>query len=262
MITHTGCRTFHQLPVAPAEISVQLTSPDGTLIPALYYPSRNRAAIIALGGLDGALGDNLPPVSFLIQAGYGVLQIGSRSCASPSKPVTLGYRELGDADAALEFLLRQPEIDGERIGLIGFSMGAATAIRLAAQSDQVAGVVAESSYFNLGKDILDSDRNPTLLQRLVLSGIDFSYRLQIGADPHTISPIDALPRLAPVPILLIFGEHELASTRASKQIAAAGDTAQTWIVPGGSHGTNYLIDRQSYETKVLGFFDATLQPVR
>lgn len=259
-ITHTGCRTDQPLAVAPAGISVQITSQDGTLIPALYYPSRNRAAIIALGGLDGALGGNLPPVSFLIQAGYGVLQIGSRNCVSPPKPVTLGYRELGDAEAAVEFLLRQPEIDGERIGLIGFSMGAATAVRLAAQSDQVAAVVAEGSYFNLGADIFDSDRSPTLIQRLLLSGIDFAYRLQIGADPFTLSPIDALPELAPIPILLIFGEGEMNATRAKLQIAAAGDTAHAWIVPGGSHGTNYLVAPQSYETNVLGFFDANLQP--
>lgn len=259
LITHGACPAYQPLVVNPGGIPIELTPADGASISALYYPSLNQAAVVALGGLDGALGDNLPPVSFLIQAGYGVLQIGSRSCASPARPVTLGYRELDDAKAALDFLRKQPEIDQNKIGLIGFSMGAATAIRLAAQSDQIAAVVAEGGYFNLGADILDSDRSPAFIQRVLLYGIEWAYRIQIGADPHTLSPIDALPHLAPMPILLIFGEGEILATRARQQITAAGDTAQALIVPGGSHGTNYLIDRQSYETQVLGFFDANLQ---
>ena len=261
LITHTGCPSRQPLAVNPDGIPVHISSADGTAIPALYYPSLNQAAVVALGGLDGALGENLPPVSFLIQAGYGVLQVGSRNCASPSKPVTLGYRELDDAKAALEFLKDLPEIDHDKIGLIGFSMGAATAIRLAAQSDQVAAVVAEGGYFNLGADILDSDRSPGLIQRLLLYGIEWAYRIQIGADPHTLSPIEALPELDPVPILLIFGESETMATRSNRQIEAAGENAQAWIVPGGSHGTNYHIDPESYETKVLSFFELNLLPV-
>jgi hypothetical protein len=95
-LTHPGC-------VAPANLYESIPQPeehllvtsDGLMMRAWYYPSKNAAAIIALGGLQGALGGNLPPIGFLVEEGYGVLQIDSRACATPAAAVTLGGCRIG-----------------------------------------------------------------------------------------------------------------------------------------------------------------------
>ncbi|MEA2008476.1 MAG: hypothetical protein U9O54_05105, partial [Chloroflexota bacterium] len=112
-----GCSTPHVNQNFPPPQTHALTSADGLTIEAWYYPSHNGAAIIALGGQQGALGANLPLVDALIENGYGVLQIGSRACATPPSPVTLGANETLDAEAGLEFLLTRPEVDPDKIGL-------------------------------------------------------------------------------------------------------------------------------------------------
>ncbi len=242
----------------PAPEEVQLLSPDGISLRAWYYPTGNQAAVIAIGGLGGALGRNLPPVEPLLRAGYGVLQLDSRACTSPPADVTLGYQEAGDAAAALEFLLSRPEIDSNRIGIIGFSMGGVGAIRSAARRPEIAAVIAEGGYYNLGKDIVESDRPKPLAMRIFLYTVAGIFWGQTGVNPWRSSPIDDLPAISPRPILLIYGEFESDDGRALAQFEAADPPKQLWLVSGGDHGTNYDLDPEQYGQKILEFFNKAL----
>lgn len=257
-LTHPGCpasvSTNRDLPTPEV---VSLHPQAGFSLRAWYYPARNGAAILALGGMSGALGDQLPPTAFLVQSGYGVLQIDTRACAQPPQPVTLGSAEILDAQAGVRFLLARPEV--ARVGVFGFSMGGATAIRAAARQPEIAAVVAEGGYFNLGKDFVETEAGAGLLRKAVLFTVAASYWLQTGANPWQVSPIDDLPAISPRPILLIYGEMETASGKAYEQLAAAREPKALWIVPGGEHGRNYERARADYERRVLEFFGRVLQ---
>jgi fermentation-respiration switch protein FrsA (DUF1100 family) len=85
-----------------------------------------------------------------------------------------------------------------------------------------------------------------------------SYWLQSGTNPWQVSPIDDLPAISPRPILLIYGESEIASGRAYDQFAAASQPKELWVVPGGDHGRNYAQSPAEYEQRVLAFFDRYL----
>ncbi|MEW5868821.1 MAG: hypothetical protein AB1894_06060 [Chloroflexota bacterium] len=255
--THPGC--IHEpamLPGVPAPQEQILLSEDGLQLKAWYYPSQNGAAIIALGGLGGSLGTALPPVEFLLRQGYGVLQIDSRACAQPASAVTLGAGEAQDAAAGLAFLQSRPEVHA--IGAFGFSMGGVTAVRAAARHPEIAAVVDDGGYFNLGDDFVEPGEPKSLPRSLFLYTIATSFWLQSGANPWQISPIDDLPRISPRPVLLIYGEGEAASGRAQAQFAAAGQPKELWIVPGGSHGRNHLAAPQEYPQRLLDFFAAHL----
>lgn len=240
--------------------TITLTTHDGRKLTGWHTPSQNGAAVIALGGLHGALGERLPPAAPLIEAGYGVIELDTRACAEPPAPVTLGAREALDALRALAFLKSVPDVDPERIGVIGFSMGGAAAIGAAARSSEISAVVAEGNFYNLGRDIVDADRPLPATQRALLYLVAGSFWIQTGVNPWQISPVDDLPRISPRPVLLIHGEHELESGRALAQFAAAREPKALWIVPGGDHGTNYANDPQAYGERVVGFFDEAMPP--
>ena len=259
VLEHPACQDDPQrFSNSPVPEEHWLKTRDGLSLRAWYYPSKNGAAVLALGGLGGALGDNLPQVDFLEEEGFGVLQIDSRACARPRAPVTLGAKELFDAEAGLAFLLSRPEV--EVIGVYGFSMGGAAAIRLAARHAEVAAVVAEGGYFNLGDDLIEPDSRLNALHRAFLYTIAASYWLQTGMNPWEISPIDDLPEISPRPVFLIYGEGEAASGRAQAQFEAAREPKSLWVVPGGAHGINYAASPGEFRHRVTEFFSSTLSP--
>ncbi len=255
-LVYPGCPEARPLPGVPAPERVQLEAADGVRVEAWYYPSQNRAAVIALGGQGGALGEALPPVRPLVEAGFGVLQIGSRSCAGEA--VTLGYREADDAAAGLAFLQSRPEVAEARIGVFGFSMGGVAAIRAAARNPEIAAVVAEGGFYNLGEDFVEPGERKSPPRTLFLYTLAGTFWLRTGANPWQISPVEDIARLSPRPVLLIYGENEAESGRARAQFEAAGQPKELWIVPGGDHGRNHLVAGPEYERRVLAFFSRTL----
>lgn len=253
-LTDPGCRAPVRLVNTTAPEIIELRTPDGVVIEGWYYPPRNGAAIVALGGQEGALGAAAPPAAFLVEAGYGVLQVGSRACAG--ERVTLGGREVDEALAALRLLERRPEVG--RIGVFGFSMGGVTAIRAAAGAEGFAAVVAEGGYFNLGDDIVEPGSGAGPFEKLLLYAIALQFRLQTGVDAWSISPVDVIGVVSPRPVLLIYGEGEREAGRADRQFEAAGEPKSLWIVPDGAHGLNYAVAPAAYEERVLEFFDTWL----
>lgn len=257
-LTHPGC-SINPKPIQdlPAPEEHQIHTHDGLTMRVWYYPSQNGVAVLALGGMRGSLGESLPPVSFLVRQGYGVLQIDGRSCARPPALVTLGYDEVQDAAAGLEFLLSQPEIT--RVGAIGFSMGGVTVIRTAARHPEITTIVAEGGYYNLGNHLVKPYDSHSVPRQIFLYTVAGMYWLQTGVTPWKSSPIDDIPSISPRPVLLIYGENELYNGRGDLQYEAAREPKELWIVPGGNHGTNHQVAPEEYERRVLDFFDQTLK---
>lgn len=254
-LTRPPCVRPPFLPNFPPPEIVQLTPADGILLPAWYYPSQNGVAILTMGGINGAWGANLPEISPLLEAGYGVLQLGSRACATPARPVTLGAWEVRDAAAGLAFLQARAEVDPARVGVFGFSMGGAGAIRVAARETGFAAVLADGAYFNLGKDIVEPETKVSPMRKVFLFTIAGVFWLRTGINPWRISPVDDIGAISPRPVLLIYGEFEANSGWAQAQFEAAGEPKTLWIVPGGDHGQNYRVAPEEYARRVVTFFE-------
>lgn len=264
-LTHPGCVEFPGIPRVPdngdPEIgSLEILTTDGVTLEAWYYPSYNGAAVIAMGGMTGSLGDQMPPIEPLLEAGYGVLQIEGRGCGEPKSVVTLGYLESFDAEAGLEYLLGREEIDPDKIGVFGFSMGAAASIQAAARNEAFAAVLAEGGYFNLGQDMVEGDgTGPSQWWLLPFQyTVVGMYWLQTGINPWDSNPLEVIGEISPRPVMLIYGSRELASGRGMLQFEAAGEPKQIWVVPGGGHGSNYIVAGEEYGRRVVEFFDTAL----
>ena len=246
-----GCPEAERIAAFPDPQVIDLHTEDGLTLEGWYYPGANGRAVLALGGVHGSLGQAQPQVEFLLEAGYAVLQIGSRACAGGL--VTLGAREALDAEAGLRFLLAQSEVEPGGIALYGFSMGGAAAIQAASRQPAAAAVIAEGGYHNLGEDFVEPGSDRSLPEVVFLYTLAGMYWLRTGENPWAVSPVDAIGAIAPRPVLLIYGEGEAVSGRAAQQFAAAGETAELWLVPGGGHGTNHAAAGEAYEERVLDF---------
>ncbi|MFN8499108.1 MAG: alpha/beta fold hydrolase [Anaerolineae bacterium] len=123
------------------------TSRDRVTLRGYWMPPRDpacAAAVVICPGRAGSLDSDLPYAVPLCAAGYGVLIFDWRAHGrSDGRTVTLGYRERDDLRAALDWLSSRGV---ERIGLLGLSMGAATAIGVAADDGRIAAVVADSAF--------------------------------------------------------------------------------------------------------------------
>ncbi len=259
-LTAPACLSPPPLPGdLPKPNKIWIEAADGGRVPAWFFPGVRSAAVITMGGIEGALGNRLPPAAPLIRSGFTVLQLGSRACGDPVLPVTLGFDEARDTEAGLDFLLGRPEVDRQRIGVFGFSMGGVAAIRSAARRPEISAVVAEGGYFNLGRDMVEADHSQPLPVQALLYSVAGIFWLRTGVNPWSSSPIDDLPLISPRPLLLIYGKFELDDGRALQQYEAASEPKQLWIVPGAGHGQSYSLNTEAYEQRVLDFFISALE---
>jgi len=255
ILMHPRCSSKNLKAGAPA-VEIWLQTGDEGQLKAWYTAPQNGVVIISLGGLEGALGDNLPPVRFLVEHGYGALQIDSRACARPALPVTLGGREAEDVTDVLEFLHTQSEV--KQIGIMGYSMGGVAAVRAAARHPEIAAVIAAGGYFNLGDHLIQAGNDEPNYRKAFLYMLTGAYWVQSGRNPWQISPIDDLPQISPRPVLLIYGEHDAPIGRAQAQFEAAREPRELWIVAGADHGQYHQMAKQEYEQRVLDFFNEAL----
>ena len=97
--------------------------------------------------MHGSRGDRrqmLGRATFLNQAGYSVLLFDFQAHGdSPGKRITIGHLESRDARAAVEFMKRN--CPGQKIGVIGLSMGGAAAV-MASPALEVDAMALEMVY--------------------------------------------------------------------------------------------------------------------
>jgi pimeloyl-ACP methyl ester carboxylesterase len=133
----------------PREV-VSLTSRDGTALAAWFIPGVRREAVLLLHGYGATKREMLHHAAFLNDGGYPVMLLDLRCCGeSGGRAVTFGGREREDVAAAVAYLHGRPDVDGERIGVLGLSLGGALALLAAAEFPSVRAVVAESSFANI-----------------------------------------------------------------------------------------------------------------
>ncbi|HSD83184.1 MAG TPA: alpha/beta fold hydrolase [Anaerolineae bacterium] len=237
---------------------VTLTTADGLSLQGWYLPSRNRAAIILLHGYGGNRLEVLDRAALLAQHDYGVLLYDERgSGESGGDQRTFGWLDVNDVSLALAYLQARAEIDPQRIGLLGFSIGGQIALRAAAQSDHVKVVVAEEPGFARISDVPD-------LPGLMDNFYDVSYwigerwlSLRTGA-PIPTGVVDELKRMTPRPILFTATGQDYGRALVRYFYEQAADPKEWWEVPETDHGNSLRARPQEYEHIVIDFLDRGL----
>jgi dipeptidyl aminopeptidase/acylaminoacyl peptidase len=254
--THKARSTVHAAELGAAYEPVTLTTGDGLALAGWYVPSRNRAAVIAFPGREGPVAQ----ARMLVRHGYGVLLLDRRGEGESEGDFNaFGWGGEADVAAAVRFLRGRPDVDPERVGGLGLSVGGELLLAAAARDDGLRAVVSEGAG---ARSLAEHLHMPDVgaVQRWVTPWLAQTGALAVLSNS---APPDDLVRLvagiAPRPVLLIQSLDGAGGEELNPEYAAAiGRSATLWQVGEGGHTGALGADPAAYERHVIGFLDRAL----
>ncbi len=228
-----------------------------------FIPAENSDhAVIMVHGNGGnrnnSGGHALDIAGGLVEQGFSVLMFDLHGYGeSEGDTVSGGYYEKDDLKGAVAYLKQRGY---EKIGVLGFSLGAVTALLAAAEDEEIDAVVADSAFADLN-DIMDSQFSlRTKAPKIFLRPILFMIKLMYGVDFTAIRPVEVVSKIAPRPVLFIHGEADdtIPAEHSVRLVEASQNPANTlWLVPGGHTSAHHDFPTEFME-RVTNFFNAAL----
>jgi dienelactone hydrolase len=256
VVTHTARAEVPAPRLGAAHEDVVFTTSDGLRLQGWFVPSRNGATVIAFPGRSGPQ----KHTRMLVRHGYGVLLFDRRGeGASEGDPNTFGWHGERDLDAAAAFLRSRADVDPERIGGIGLSVGGEMLIRAAAGSDVFKAIVSEGAS---GQSLRDGIANGEVSAGEVVA--DSAVTLATSLFTNELPPPSLkseIAKIAPRAVFFVYGENGQGGTETGPNrgfYAAAREPKQIWEVPGGQHIAGITTRPAEYERRVIAFFDRAL----
>ncbi|MEU9590175.1 alpha/beta hydrolase [Streptomyces sp. NPDC048219] len=230
-----------------------LRTSDGVRIEAVYEPGRDRreAADLVFVVAHGFTGDvGRPHVRRIAEAfaRHGaVVTFSFRGHGASGGHSTVGDREVLDLAAAVAWARG---FGHARVVTVGFSMGGSVVLRHAAlyggdgddrdaRTDAVVSVSAPARWYYRGTAPMR--RLHWLVMRPAGRLVGrYGLRTRIHHrdwDPVPLSPVEAVPRIAPTPLLLVHGDRDgyFPLDHPRMLAEAAGDHGELWVEPGMGH---------------------------
>ena len=241
---------------------VTVTSDDGYRLEGWYIPTENGAVIMAQHGLKSNRVSMLEEAEMLHDGGYGVLLTTVRAHdESEGELISFGYYEMQDWEAWYQFLLDQEDVDPERIGALGTSMGATQAIQYASLNDNIAAVVAHSPFSSIDDTVSVSVSAFTGLPPFPFASlIVFWAEQKLGIDSAEIDAKLWIDDISPRPVLILqAGQDTVVSVDSGELLFnAAGEPKELWYETQLGHAAFDTELPAEFEARVVGFFDQYL----
>jgi predicted alpha/beta hydrolase len=232
---------------------VSFTTSDGLQLQGWYVPSKNGAAVISFPGRKGPQ----KPARLLAGHGYGALLFDRRGEGeSEGDPNALGWAGSRDVKAAIAFLQARPDVDGDRIGALGLSVGGEVLLQTAAETDELKAVVSEGAGMRSVREAVHLSGTDKIVATPVFAIVTAGTAV-FASDlpPRGLTDLSAE---ITQPVLFIHATPgQGGETLTEKYYDAAKGPKEYWAAPGGHTGA---IDAapEEYERRVVGFFDRTL----
>ncbi|MFB9516789.1 alpha/beta fold hydrolase [Streptomyces purpureus] len=247
-----------------------MTTFDGVPIEAVYEPSERgtaATAVVAAHGFTGSV--DRPAVRRAARAfarRAAVVTFSFRGHGGSGGRSTVGDREVLDLAAAVAWAR---ELGHARVVTVGFSMGGSVVLRhaalhrehtgrteahvpgargagthIATHTDAVAAVSAPARWFYRGTAPM---RRLHWVVTRPAGRLVGRYGLGTRIDPRDwdpvpLSPVEAVPLIAPTPLLIVHGDRDpYFPVDHPRMLAAAGD-AELWLEHGMGHAENAADD--------------------
>ncbi|QEV69233.1 alpha/beta fold hydrolase [Streptomyces chartreusis] len=251
-----------------------LHTDDGVTIDSVYDPavvvydaSRPSAGDLAFVVAHGFTGDVDKPhvrrVAEALAPHGAVVTFSFRGHGASGGRSTVGDREVLDLAAAVRWAR---ELGHTRVATVGFSMGGSVVLRHAALYGRSG--VGDAEIGSSGRDGAGTDavvsvsaparwyyRGTPRMRRLhwlvtrpegrLVSRYGLRTRIHHrGWDPVPMSPVQAVPHIAPTPLLIVHGDIDgyFPLDHPRMLADAAGDHGELWLEPGMGHAEHAAAD--------------------
>ncbi len=210
----------------------------------LANPASDGRTVMLCHGSAANISFYHPYYTFLFAAGYHVALFDYRGYGQSKGDVSIAAL-FDDAERVLEHVRARPEVDPERVVLFGTSLGSVVALRTAARTDGLAGVVVE--------DTLSPRRY--LRRELGAFGawIVGAFALPGGMEPTaTAGALDC-------PSLFVAGAWDPDLVTHLEAAAAAAAPSACWTQPDTGHAPGGLLEHGGeYQDAIARFMDACI----
>ncbi|MEV6648992.1 alpha/beta hydrolase [Streptomyces sp. NPDC051219] len=240
-----------------------LLTEDRVPIETVYHPSEAGPAATVIVVAHGFTGSVDRPAVRRAARAFGrraaVVTFSFRGHGGSGGRSTVGDREVLDLAAAVRWARAWGH---SRVVTVGFSMGgsvvlrhaalygealvgraeARTEARIDARTDAVAAVSAPARWYYRGTAPMR--RLHWVVTRPVGRAVGrYGFRTRIHPrewDPVPLSPVEAVPLIAPTPLLVVHGDRDpyFPLDHPRMLAAAAAGTAELWLEPGMGHAEN------------------------
>jgi dipeptidyl aminopeptidase/acylaminoacyl peptidase len=242
---------------------IQVRSVDGVLLDGRFFRGTHPSLIILASGYGDTQDQMLSIAEFLHHAGFSVLTYNSRArVPSGGKYVTVGALEQKDVVSVVNYAVGRSDVDANRIGVLGISMGGASAILAAAKDKRIRAVVDDSGFSDGPRVIATAFEHFVHLPAFPFAPITVAIAdSRAGIDITRVRPIDVVAEISPRPLLIIHdqGDPVALADNSLRNFAAAGQPKQLWLVPGSGHADAQIIAKSQYQSRVTSFFEAALR---
>jgi pimeloyl-ACP methyl ester carboxylesterase len=226
---------------------VMVRAADGVLLSAHHDAGPGGLAIVAAHGFTGSWRrPSMRRAAAVLGRFGGVVTFDFRGHGRSGGRSTVGDREILDLEAAVAWART---LGYPRVATVGFSMGAAVAVRHAALVGGVRAIAAVSGpsrwYY---RGTVPMRRLHWVVERRLgrlVGRTALRTRIAAGGwDPVPAEPVAVAARIAPVPLLVVHGDADpyFPVEHAEKLYAAASEPRELWIEPGFGHAENAAPD--------------------
>ena len=238
-----------------------LPTSDGVPIEAVHLPPQTNdqgqadlAFVVAHGFTGSWQRPSLWRIANRLTRYGGVVCFDFRGHGRSGGKSTMGDLETRDLAVAVAWAR---ELGYERIGAVGFSMGASIVLRFAGLTEDAGGLAAVVSVSGPGRWYYRGTKPMRKvhwaveyrLGRLVTKTVLQTRVNPVRWDPIPVPPADAAALISPTPLLVVHGDRDpyFPVDHAHQLYDAAGKPKELWILHGYGHAesasSNGLIDR-------------------
>jgi pimeloyl-ACP methyl ester carboxylesterase len=213
--------------------------------------------VILVHAFNGNRTGTIYHAALLAKHGYGALLYDTRAQGESEGDMNaLGWEDHLDVFAALDYLQQRPEVDPDCIGVLGLSAGSKAALYAAAQTDEIAAVVAEGTRWRTFEDLLIAIESDEYIW-IPTEWVSYKY-VEIASGVRNPTPLrQAILQISPTPMYLIAAGGEIANCQV--YFDAAGEPKTLWERDEPGHQIDALFDQpEEYERRVVGFLDQAL----
>jgi pimeloyl-ACP methyl ester carboxylesterase len=241
--------------------AVRIPAADGETLAGWYAPPTDGsgAVVIVLHGSRGDRTGSLGPARVLHDAGFGILVYDQRASGeSTGERQSIGLYDQRDITPIINWLAKRREVDVERIGGVGLSLGAHILIRAAPGEPRLKAIWSDGLGGNTLEDVPPYE---AISEKFInfISGQVY-WIAEIYLDEKLVSCKQLIPQIAPRPLMLVAAgkdRYEADFNRGYEPLL--GENGDLWIIENAWHVGGMTAEPEIYSSRMIDFFDAALR---